>query len=293
LKYKFAAALAKAKRTGAEGRYVIQSIVSTWMGDIRIRARPHSRGLLSPEQLEEIRTLLKPGDIVIERRNWYLSNAFLPGFWPHSALYLGGESGLRSLGLDPVEALEERDHEGHERVMIEALSEGVIFSSLEESVGGADAVCVLRPRLAQADMARAVARALSHHGKPYDFDFDFFSNDRLVCTEVVYQAYEDLIDFELVEIMGRRTLPAVEIVRKWEQERGRPDAELKLIAFYDMDEEYGVARAAGPETLRETLHRTSVAFLQTQEGAPAFLGPGFYLLIAVFLAGLLVMRPRR
>ncbi|MCZ6787247.1 MAG: YiiX/YebB-like N1pC/P60 family cysteine hydrolase, partial [Planctomycetota bacterium] len=259
-----------------------------------------SPGLISAAQVENLRAILRPGDILIERRNWFLSNAFLPGFWPHSALYTGGAEGLRELGIDGdarvakhIEELEAPDSHGEQLVVIEAMSEGVVFTSLEHSIGEADAVCVLRPNLPRDEIAEAVAKALSHHGKPYDFDFDFFSNDRLVCTEVVYQAYEDLIDFELVEIMGRRTLPAVEIVRKWEQERGRPDAELKLIAFYDMDEEYGVARAAGPETLRETLHRTSVAFLQTQEGAPAFLGPGFYLLIAVFLAGLLVMRPRR
>jgi uncharacterized protein YycO len=73
--------------------------------------------------------------------------------------------------------------------VIEAMSEGVLFTSLEHAVGEADAVAVLRPRLTDAQRREAIARAFSHHAKPYDFEFDFFSTDRLVCSEVCYRAY--------------------------------------------------------------------------------------------------------
>ena len=48
----------------------------------------------------------------------------------------------------------------------------------------------------------------------YNFDFDFFSSDRLVCTEVVYRSYDGLdgITFTLTERAGRKTLSAEDLL---------------------------------------------------------------------------------
>ena len=140
---------------------------------------------------------LQPGDILLERRNWYVSNAFLPGYWPHAALYVGTTDDLKRLGLDRDprvqafwEAYSATDPDGHQHVIIEALSEGVVFGSLEHSIGGADSAAVLRPNLSPEEIKEAIARAFSHAAKPYDFEFDFTSRDKLVCTEVVFRAYQ-------------------------------------------------------------------------------------------------------
>lgn len=146
-------------------------------------------GLASATVVSELRQVLRPGDILLERRNWFMSNAFLPGFFPHAAIYLGDSTALAVLGVnvndDPRvirnwNAFLARDAAGHPHAVIEAVSEGVIFTSLEHSVGEADAVAVLRPRLTDGQRREAIARAFSHYGKPYDFEFDFFSTDRLV-----------------------------------------------------------------------------------------------------------------
>lgn len=46
---------------------------------------------------------------------------------------------------------------------------------------------MLRPQLTDGERREAIVRAFSHHEKPYVFEFDFFSNDRLVCSELVFE----------------------------------------------------------------------------------------------------------
>lgn len=48
----------------------------------------------------------------------------------------------------------------------------------------------------------------------YNFDFDFFNSDRVVCTEVIYRAYDGLEDlrFPLQERAGRKTLSAEDLL---------------------------------------------------------------------------------
>ncbi len=249
--------------------YKIKSLVSTLIGDTKIREPREGKSLIQPAQVAELRGKLQPGDIVIERRNWFLSNAFLPGYWPHATLYVGTAKDLEKLGLlsDPRvkrhwQEFLKHDESGHEHVIIESVSEGVIFSSLEHSIGGGDSAAAMRPRLAPERIRESIARAFSHVGKPYDFEFDFFTTDKLVCTELVYRAYDGDIQFPLVEILGTKTMPALEIVRKFSNERGTTNAQLDFIAFIDGDEKKGRARFVDEKVFIETLQRPALTWLQ-------------------------------
>ena len=255
------------------GFYRASAGVSTLIGDARLRAPRQGRALISHEQLDELRGKLRPGDILIERRNWYLSNAFLPGYWPHAALYVGTADELRALGLaeDPrvtkkLAAFAAPDELGHAHAVIEAMSEGVVFTSAEHSIGEADGVAVLRPRVDDAARREIIARAFDHAGKPYDFDFDFFSADKLVCTEVVYRATAGHVDLPLVEVLGRRTLPALEVVRYALSPAGRE--QLEFVALLDGDESRGVAEWADEATLAASLDRPALTWLQSRRAKP-------------------------
>jgi hypothetical protein len=238
--------------------YDVQSVVSTWIGDTRIVGRPP---FISHAQIKSIQPQLKPGDILLERRNWYASNAFLPGFWPHAALYIGDEDDLRRLKLldNPLVQPHLADYrkpadDGEPHTVMESVSEGVILNSLTESMG-ADYIAVLRPRLTDEQKAQAIAKAFGHCGKPYDFEFDFFSADKLVCTELVYRSYEGLLHFDLVKIMGRDTLPALEICKKFAGERDRPDRQLDFVLFLDAVPQEGTAKLATADDFCNSAHR--------------------------------------
>jgi hypothetical protein len=185
-----------------------------------IYTRPGHRPDLPPAVREQLRPLLRPGDVFITRKEHAMTNYFLPGFWPHAALYLGDSDMLSQLGIAEHEHVRPRwarllaaDPQEPRRVL-EALKDGVGIRSVDSPLSS-DALLVLRPRLAASDIAQALARGLFHEGKPYDFDFDFTRSDRLVCTEVVYRSYEGVagMRFQLVPRAGRLTLAAEDLIQ--------------------------------------------------------------------------------
>src|SRR5690606_25395120 len=75
--------------------YPAQSKVAEWMGDTRFR-RPPGRYLIAHAQQAALAPRLQPGDVLLGRKNWYLSNVGLPGFWPHALLWVGDDAQLRA-----------------------------------------------------------------------------------------------------------------------------------------------------------------------------------------------------
>jgi hypothetical protein len=213
------------KRTGASARQQALFAALETGGRLASELRDH----WTPDRIDEdirhnIENVLRPGDVLVTRHDHAFTNLFLPGYWPHAALYIGSEDDRRRMG---IEISPERDARwSGDRRVLEALKDGVLFRPLDQTLA-VDAVAVIRPQLREADLARAIERAAEHEGKLYDFDFDFFRSDRLVCTEVIYRAYDGIgaMHLSLTERSGRPTLSAEDLLDLAVDDRGfRPVA---------------------------------------------------------------------
>ena len=271
---------ATSQQLGALASAIITNIAE-WLGDARLRGK--GKSLISAEQVVWLQTQLQPGDVMVERRNWYLSNLGLPGFWPHTELYVGTAAELHdAFDSDPeVVALYGAEGltgwlqakvpdvwakftalaaDGEPHRVLEAISEGVLFSSMDEATR-ADYLAAMRPLLTPAERAQAIATAFQQIGKPYDFDFDFLTESVLVCSEVVYVSYRPDagkrkgIVLPLTTVMGRLTLPPNDIVRMFDQQLDTPGQQLAFVAFLDGRESSHAAVVATQADLRASWRR--------------------------------------
>jgi hypothetical protein len=132
-----------------------------------------------------------------------------------------------------------------------------VFTSAEHSIGTADYVGAMRPDLSKLDVARAIERAFSYAGRPYDFDFDFYTDESLVCSELVYKAYEPRegcggIPMPLEKVVGRMTLGPNSIVRIFDEQLGTKAERMGFAWFLDGREETHDAVFSSMDAFRKT-----------------------------------------
>ncbi len=259
------------ERTAFMAWFPFQKEVAIQMSHLRGTDR---RMFIDPYLVSQHIDKLHPGDILLERRNWFMTNAGIPGFWPHAVLFVGtlerfdeyfeGVEGTG--GRKPSEVVAERypnayedwlkPERGFKRSVIEARREGVILNSLENSAD-CDYLGAMRPRISREDKFKAILAAMSHAGKPYDYNFDFSTDASLVCSELVYKSYNEVkglsFDFEIVN--GRPLLPPNHIARKFDREYGTPDQQLDFVLFLDGSEENQNAVPRDVAHFRDTWRR--------------------------------------
>ncbi len=281
-------------KAGFSAYFPVQAGISEWMGDTKVHRTGES--LVKPEQIATLTPDLRPGDALFERREWYLSNIGLPGFWPHVAIYIGTQEErraffagdaetadwVRSLGepsgdLETLltssfpKAMETANGPGeheHPYRCIEAISEGVVFTTIEHSAD-CDSLAVLRPKLSKKEVARGLYRSIYYAGRPYDFNFDFVTDSSLVCTELLFKAFEPAegfagLQFPIETVAGHRVVPANGMIRQFDKTMGTAAQQFDFIAFLDGHEKKGEAIPATLEELRQS-HKRPKWHILTQE----------------------------
>ncbi len=250
--------------------------VGTWLGDTRIHRKS---SLTKQEQIEEMNALLLPGDILVERRDWFLSNFFINEFWTHSLLYLGspekageyfdndeetynyfaarGYHGFLNYVQIHFPEVYEKWTSGNNGRLLESTSDGVVLNNFGDSDGYLpDHIGAVRPRLRPLEKALALTKALSYYGTPYDFDFDFTDDSRIVCSELVERAYAPQegasgVNFKLGNMpFGKKGLSPNSIIKQYYQKYRSPRQQLDFVYYIKGDEEKGTSTSASEKELR-------------------------------------------
>lgn len=262
--------------------FPIQKTVANTMGHIILSERGNE-GLIENPDIALMREHMRPGDIMLQRRNWHLSNVGIPGFWTHAALFTGTlaemdayfasefpRDGYTSMsayieGVYPL-AYEKYGTDASTSV-IEAIEPGVVVRTLEKSAD-ADFVVVLRPNLLKEDVLRAILRAMRHVGKPYDYNFDFDTKDALVCSELVYDAYYEVpgekkgLHFDTSMVSGRTVVSPLDMAKEYRDEYGGDETELSFVYFITTDEKTGKVTPGTEVTFLESVDWNKFTFAQ-------------------------------
>lgn len=162
-----------------------------------------------------LKSALRPGDILLEKTPFRLTDTFIPGHWGHVAIWVGTEAELRDLDLwdDPsVRPYQNEIRAG--KSIVEALRPGVTMNTVEHFLN-IDDLGVLRrsPELDRETLRHHLLLAFRQVGKAYDFNFDVETTDKIVCSELAYVVYTDM-NWSVDKALGRYTISPDQVARK-------------------------------------------------------------------------------
>jgi uncharacterized protein YycO len=134
---------------------------------------PFSRKRMTGKEYYEVQPTLKPGMVFLSHTRGEFTNLLIPGFWGHSALYVGNNE------------------------VLEATGAGVVRKDLISFLMAKDYVLAVYPEFAvESQIQRAIRFAASQLGKPYDYHFEFnlTDNKAYYCSELIWAAYHHALD---------------------------------------------------------------------------------------------------
>jgi uncharacterized protein YycO len=148
-----------------------------------------------------VRSVVKPGDILLEKTPFRLTDKLIPGHWGHAAVYLGTDAELANLGVwdeltrlkdagdryftqEKIDALRAEIQAG--KVIDEALRDGVQLNTIEHFLNIDDLAIMHNENETQEDRKNRIILTMRQLGKDYDFKFDIETSVKIVCSELIY-----------------------------------------------------------------------------------------------------------
>lgn len=240
--------------------YPLKSVFFAWAGETKIIES--SVNTIGETELAKLRSLIQPGDIILNRNDNYISTLGIPGFWTHVGLYVGTPNERNLMfkrdkeSIDWVKKkgeetgdLEKLLHKNFNSVyhansseleeinIIESVSKGVIISTFEAGAKK-DRIAVLRPTISRRELAEGIYQSFSYVSKPYDYNFDFSTEEAIACTELVYKVYKNSSLFPVNDMFGKPFSTANEIAEYCDANYEDPKLKLAMIYIFDGEKGY-------------------------------------------------------
>ncbi len=205
------------------------------------------------KQRNQIASKLKPLDVLLEKTPFRLTDSFIPGYYGHVAIWIGTEEELRELGIWDHPAIiphQEKIRSGHH--IVEALRPGVQINTLEHFLD-IDDLAAIRPNdLSLEQTKEYLIRAFMQIGKDYDFNFDVETDNLIVCSEIAYVVFHNVV-WPTDRMLGRSTISPDHVA--WEAVPGKSFTPVLMyqngiMVKEDKMDEVFLGNISGPERMK-------------------------------------------
>lgn len=166
------------------------AMAGKWVSGIR---RPAT--IINDEHVIALKALLIEGDVLASCTKYEFSNAFIPGFYTHAAIYLDGS-------------------------IYEAVTGGVRKSSLEHFCFKKDGIALLRlqgPDWTPEQLVTMKKFVTEQLGEPYDFEFEWGPIEKWYCSKLVLFTFQEAAPesasaIKTVKILGEKNVTPQNLV---------------------------------------------------------------------------------
>jgi len=239
--------------------FIVSEKVSYLISITRFSFR--TKGLITKKNIDKYLKIAQPWDIFLTRWNWNASNISIPWFWKHMSLYVWKWSFLKkNFSSDFISDLDSKTH-----YVIEATWDGIKVVDIEKFISHNDYLGVSRTTFTKEKIYRSIWNSFEHIWKWYDYIFNFYSDKKLVCSELVMKSYTSefkgdvWFDIQLENIWTSLVYPPNSFVSMILNEQNKKKSLLEPIFFIDSIEKTGENFVSTSEEFLESRKRSRLS----------------------------------